>query len=500
MKVFIVGSVLLLASAASASYWNYVPADTPEVAHAKAQHLAAHQAARGLHGAGPIDTPEVQHAKAQHFAAHAAARAGHSIPHPAPAWHAAPAVHAHAWHGAGAWHGPQHIPVIHNGVPVETPEVQHAKAAHLAALHAAGAGSHWSPAGHEDDGSYKPHWDAHNYYDCIMRAFVLGSVLLLVTACSGSYLGHAVSSQYQSHDGIGGYSYGYADPNSQKHESKDAHGVTHGGYSYVDGDGHVQSVKYTADPIHGFQVVGTNLPKGPAPVGGHEIASYGHYASPWAYQHVALDHDGSPIETPEVQAAKAAHFAAHAEARARLHKRSIYAAPWNHVPVDTPEVSAAKSAHFAAHAAAKSGYGPVAPVAHWDHHELAQKPWHGPIHIPVIHKGVPVETPEVQHAKLAHAAAHAKLQGYDHQAIHEHQPAGDYEEQHHAPSYGAWHGPLHFPVIHNGVPVETPEVQHAKAAHLHALASASAHSGAHWDQGKEDDGSYDPKWEAESYA
>ncbi|XP_021695066.1 cuticle protein 2 [Aedes aegypti] len=159
MKAFIVGSVLLLASAASASYWHYVPADTPEVAAAKAEHFAAHQKARGLVGAGPIDTPEVQHAKAQHFAAHAAARAGHPVaPVAVPAWHAAP-----AWHGAGAWHGPQHIPVIHNGVPVETPEVQHAKAAHLAALHAAGSGAHWGASAHyEDDGSYKPEYD--NYH------------------------------------------------------------------------------------------------------------------------------------------------------------------------------------------------------------------------------------------------------------------------------------------------------------------------------------------------
>lgn len=159
MKIFIVGSVLLLASAASASYWHYVPADTPEVAAAKAEHFAAHQKARGLVGAGPIDTPEVQHAKAQHFAAHAAARAGLSAPVAAPAWHAAPAA---AWHGAGAWHGPQHIPVIHNGVPVETPEVQHAKAFHLNALAAAGAGAHWAPSQYEDDGSYKPEYD--NYH------------------------------------------------------------------------------------------------------------------------------------------------------------------------------------------------------------------------------------------------------------------------------------------------------------------------------------------------
>lgn len=349
-----------------------------------------------------------------------------------------------------------------------------------------------------------------------MRAFVLGSVLLLASATSGYSLGHhAVSSQYQAHDGVGGYSYGYADENSQKHETKDAHGVTHGGYSYVDGDGHLQTVKYTADPIHGFQVAATNLPKGPAPVPVHDVHAhhapiYTAYAAPWtAYSHqVALGHNGAPIETPEVQAAKAAHFAAHAEAKSRLHKRS---ASWGYVPADTPEVSAAKAAHFAAHAAVKSGHGPVAPIAahhqHWDHHSAqAEKPWHGPIHIPVIHKGVPVEPKEVQHARVAHAAAYAKVQG--HQDYSHYAPAQDHYEGHHeeAKSYGAWHGPQHVPVIHNGVPVETPEVQHAKAAHLNALASAGAHSGyapasaPAWGHGPEDDGSYDAaKYERADY-
>lgn len=323
---------------------------------------------------------------------------------------------------------------------------------------------------------------------------MLGSVLLMAAACSGAY---EVSSQYQAHDGHGGYSYGYADPNSQKHESKDAHGITHGGYSYVDGDGHVQSVKYTADPIHGFQVVGTNLPKAPIPAAGHAVApAYGHYAAPWAYAHpVVLGHNGAPLETPEVQAAKAAHFAAHAEAKARLHRRSIYAAPWNHVPAETPEVAAAKAAHLAAHA--KIGYGPVAPASHWDHHEEPVKKWHGPIHIPVIHKGVPVETPEVQHAKAAHAAAYAKLHG-GYAPAHEHHEAPVVQEHHHASAYGPWHGPIHIPVIHKGVPVETPEVQHAKAAHYNALAVASAHAGPH--EHEVDDGSYKPElYEKESY-
>ncbi|XP_053695966.1 cuticle protein 18.7 [Sabethes cyaneus] len=326
----------------------------------------------------------------------------------------------------------------------------------------------------------------------MMRAFVLGSVLLLASACSGAY--HALSSQYQAHDGLGGYSYGYADPNSQKHETKDAHGITHGGYSYVDGDGHVQTVKYTADPHHGFQVVGTNLPKAPAPL--HPVApAYGHYASPWAYAPVVLGHNGAPLETPEVQAAKAAHFAAHAEAKSRLHRRSIYAAPWNHVPAETPEVAAAKAAHLAAHASVKTGYGPVAAPSQWDHHEEPVQKWHGPIHIPVIHKGVPVETPEVQHAKAAHAAAYAKVQAYGPAPEHYQGPA--HQEIHHDHTYGPWKGPQHVPVIHNGVPVETPEVQHAKAFHLNAVAAASAHGGPH---GPEDDGSYKPElYEKESY-
>lgn len=58
---------------------------------------------------------------------------------------------------------------------------------------------------------------------------------LFVASCSA--YGGAISSQYQALDHAGGYSYGYADPNSQKSETKDAHGVTHGGYSYVDAHG-----------------------------------------------------------------------------------------------------------------------------------------------------------------------------------------------------------------------------------------------------------------------
>ncbi|XP_055615370.1 uncharacterized protein LOC129761662 [Toxorhynchites rutilus septentrionalis] len=312
---------------------------------------------------------------------------------------------------------------------------------------------------------------------------VLGSVLLLASACSGSYLGYDVSSQYQAQDGVGGYSYGYADPNSQKHESKDAHGVTHGEYSYIDAHGHVQKVQYTADPKHGFQVVGTNLPKGPAPAA-HAVAP-SHYAAARSYSYpVVLGHDGAPLETPEVKAAKAAHFAAHAQAKAGLYKRSAYAptAHWDHytpeqkkwhgpqhypvivkgVPVETPEVQHAKAAHAAAYAkvAKNDKYAPIHEPTH--HHA---KSYYASEHVPVIKNGVPVETPEVRHAKAAHAAAHAKAATYGgHYAPH---------WDHHAPEPKAWHGPLHYPVIVKGVPVETPEVQHAKAAHVAAYAKVA---------------------------
>jgi hypothetical protein len=71
------------------------------------------------------------------------------------------------------------------------------------------------------------------------------------------------SSQYQAQDTLGQYSYGYADSNSQKQEARAADGSTHGAYSYVDGHGIVQSVKYHADAL-GFRVAATNLPVGPA--------------------------------------------------------------------------------------------------------------------------------------------------------------------------------------------------------------------------------------------
>lgn len=225
------------------------------------------------------------------------------------------------------------------------------------------------------------------------------------------------------------------------------------------------------------------------------------YSAPWAYSPVqwaapvhygaspvVIGHGGVPIDTPEVQAAraahlaahtaitgvpqdtaevqaaKAAHFAAHARLGHSLHKRSLgwygAAAPvaiHNGVPLDTPEVQAARAAHFAAYNRALSGQPAYAPIYS---------------HAPLGPDGRVVDTAEVAHAKAVHFAAVAKARS---------QP-GYWDDGAHDGRYayaGNWYG-QHVPVIANGVPVETPEVQHAKAAHFAAHAEANARSHHQW--------------------
>lgn len=281
-------------------------------------------------------------------------------------------------------------------------------------------------------------------------------------------------------------------------------------------------MKYVADPHHGFQVVSaTNLPKGPAPVV-HAIApvAVSHWDVP-AYAPWAA-HNGAPLpvqKTPEVLAAEHKHFAAVAEAKARLHhhhKRSVG-------PVDTPEVQLEKQIHFAAHQRALQGlpanpilYHPqlAAPApayynnapAHYAPAPQYSKYHYEPAPAPV--NGVPQDTAEVAAAKanhlalVAHAKAHAAPAHYNNAPAH-YAPSAP---AHYAPEakYGAWHGPIHVPVIHNGVPEETPEVKAAKAKHfslVHEAQSQQSHSYTpSYGSGPEDDGSYDPqRYENEAY-
>ncbi|XP_077288252.1 pupal cuticle protein-like [Arctopsyche grandis] len=153
--------------------WNAAPAQ-PQWNSAQSQKWQNTPAniALSQDGQHVLDTPEVAQARAAHLAAYSAAKAGAAAQAPAqqswnaapaqswnaaPAqsWNAAPAPAAPAassWNGAPSWQSapaqknwaasPSQISLSQNGQNVlDTPEVAQARAAHLAA-HAAAASSH----------------------------------------------------------------------------------------------------------------------------------------------------------------------------------------------------------------------------------------------------------------------------------------------------------------------------------------------------------------------
>ncbi|XP_012261264.2 uncharacterized protein LOC105689084 [Athalia rosae] len=98
---------------------------------------------------------------------------------------------------------------------------------------------------------------------------VITILVLSSTCCSGIPLSGiwlspiapvAPLSQYHTHDGSGGYHYAYAGPHHSKVETR-LGGLTRGGYSYIDANGVLQTVAYTADDLNGFRVQASNLPQ-----------------------------------------------------------------------------------------------------------------------------------------------------------------------------------------------------------------------------------------------
>ncbi|XP_026755065.1 pupal cuticle protein-like [Galleria mellonella] len=190
-----------------------------------------------------------------------------------------------------------------------------------------------------------------------------------------------------------------------------------------------------------------------------------------------------------------------------LAQASYYAGPPAHIQLspdgkyvlDTPEVAHAKAAHYAAHAQASTAHGAWAPAAGYLGAPAAYAAGHygapaagllkyGPA--PLAHDGRVVDTPEVAHLKAAHAQAHAAahvnaahgLAPLGHGAL---APLGAYAAAPlahgagYAAGYGKWTGPpAHIQLTHDGqYVVDTPEVQHARAAHL-AQYAAAAHAAA----------------------
>lgn len=223
-------------------------------------------------------------------------------------------------------------------------------------------------------------------------------------------------------------------------------------------NGQIHQTSYVAD-ADGYRVTSNDLPVAPAP---HvsPVAPVVPVVAPVAYPAVPV----GPQETPEVIAAKEAHFAAHAKALAHhahsLHKRSIYpyASPVvtaNGYISDTPEVAAAKAAHFAEHA--KRGNYYVAPYAAYNAGAYYTPYSH---HTPAVtHDGYLADTPEVAAAKAAHFAEKAKVTG------HYNALPVSYASPH--PVVGA-----------DGHILDTPEVAAAKSAHYAEYAAAAARSAA----------------------
>ena len=162
-------------------------------------------------------------------------------------------------------------------------------------------------------------------------------------------------------------------------------------------------------------------------------------------------------------------------------------APWSHgVPSDTPEVAAAKAAHFAAHAAAASHGHVAAPVHSYGHSyapEYHGQAYHGPQALPPGYDkhGAPLpvqDTPAVAAEKSHHLSVLAHAGGAIYPAAPYH---GDWTDDGHSVHHATNHyaqSPVHYAVpAYQALPRpvhDTPEVAAAKAAHFAAHRAAAA--------------------------
>ncbi|KAG8235993.1 hypothetical protein J437_LFUL016526 [Ladona fulva] len=250
--------------------------DTPEVAAAKEEHRIAYAKAKAAADAAP-DVNIIEAAAPVAIAPAAVAIAPASVTN---------SVFAHTYAPALAYGA-----IAPAAVQAIAPAVAPAHITYQAAV---------APVSRFSYSTVQPAVSYAAYSAPVAHAIAPAPIVrsAVVAPAPIAYAGHhAVSSQYHAQDELGQYSYGYAGGPSAKSELKTFDGVTRGGYSYVDANGQVQSVNYVADAVHGFRVAATNLPVAP-------VAD----AAPLVQ---------TVVDTPEVAAAKAEHFAAVAEAKAR---------------------------------------------------------------------------------------------------------------------------------------------------------------------------------------
>lgn len=272
----------------------------------------------------------------------------------------------------------------------------------------------------------------------------------------------SITSQYHAQDALGQYTFGYSSPLSTKSEIKTADGITRGGYNYLDANGLLQSVTYTSDAINGFRVAATNLPVAPvAPLQG---------LGP------------NPVtETPEVIAAKSAHLSAHAEAKAstieantanafattsllpagKLVTNTVPIATAPGVAIASPLVGVASVPNFYSYTT-YSGQpavftAPISPI--YGGYKVIAAPITNVVAetTSADSTGSKVVDEDTVEVATKDAGAQGRISAVS---------------AHSAVSSGVVPG---VTLTESGVPVETPEVIQAKAAHLAALESAKVH-------------------------
>ncbi|KAF5290395.1 hypothetical protein FQR65_LT11572 [Abscondita terminalis] len=148
-------------------------------------------------------------------------------------------------------------------IPVQdTPEVAHAKANHLAALHAAylvpripefqgPEEGFLSPIGHFAAAPVAHFAPVARFEHFAPAPFVISA--LISTALAG-FQEVAVSQ-----DTLGNYNLKYALDGISRVEHGDAHGNVNGGFSYIDPHGIVRKTEFTSG-VHGYNAIGTDIP------------------------------------------------------------------------------------------------------------------------------------------------------------------------------------------------------------------------------------------------
>ncbi|KAJ8963657.1 hypothetical protein NQ314_005448 [Rhamnusium bicolor] len=345
----------------------------------------------------------------------------------------------------------EYVPEIKDGVPIDTPEVQRAKAEHFALYAKAAAAAAAASARNRGQDYYQPR-KTQTYYP-------------------------TTSNQYNG-DYNTGYTYqvtGYPLSNSGIHAPD--------GYNQIGpvDTPEVQQAKAAHFAAFAKAAARTAPNKHYRYRRGLDYFLHSSNLFNSQSQHVPIiTKEGVPVETPEVQAAKAQHLLAHANAKSGHTE-------WTQV-IYVLEINFAFTTFYATGGSYVDtnnqgwktyGTPQINQVQYSINHQNTYGGWsyQGPQHIPHLDKnGVPVETPEVQAAKQQHFLAHsqAKLNEYGLNQGWQQQNFGSYGQSHAGSSFGSSLSHQGTLITPNGVPEETPEVKIAKAQHFAAHAQEQA--------------------------